>query len=344
LKGASAVDVNARKVVIETVVRKAIDEIKKYPEISSRRLVDLALDYSQGRFQKNFFEMAQTMLEDDISPYYDLVQDIADSVSKEKLVRFGMNLGYNSCTMGANTIRLIEAAENFNIPWSVFWAMESSRLRQNFQRCSNVVSQGEALGIYTWQLFCMGDIAPFIQLAQEHPDCAFVLYFKTESLSMAALDMADGADNIMLVPEYDENTAGLCSIMRERELLYSVCFRYDETDFEAISSGELCFALEALCPAFMGFLPKACCSKDTQDEMYAYILDARKNQLFKGLLWEVKQDAAFVDSVISSDACSVFIDNDGFLVGGKTSQSVFSTPLKELFRVNLSKAGTLGSL
>ena len=337
-------DVNARKVVIETIVKKTLDEMRRSPELSIRRLVDMALDHSIGRFQKNFFEAAQAMLEDDLSPYYDLIQEVADNVSRDKLVRFGMNLGYNSCTMGANTIRIIEAAENFNVPWSVFWSMEENRLRQNFQRCSGIVTQGEALGIYTWQLFCRGDIAPFIQLAQEHPDCAFVLYFKTEALSMAALDMADGVDNIMLVPEYGENTAGLCSLMRERKLLYSVYCSYDDNELEDICSGERCFMLEALCPVFMGFLPRAGCSKAARDELYAYILDARKNQLFKGLLWEVKQDAAFVDSVISSDACSVFIDNDGFLIGGKTEQSVFSTPLKELFRVNLSKADTLGSL
>ena len=127
-------DVNARKVVIETIVKKTLDEMRRSPELSIRRLVDMALDHSIGRFQKNFFEAAQAMLEDDLSPYYDLIQEVADNVSRDKLVRFGMNLGYNSCTMGANTIRIIEAAEKFNVPWSVFCFSSAVRIYNQSRR------------------------------------------------------------------------------------------------------------------------------------------------------------------------------------------------------------------
>jgi len=340
LKGASAVDVNARKVVIETIVKRALDELQKAPERSCRRLVDMALNFSDGRFQRDFFAAAQTMLEDEYSPYYDLVQDIADNVNREKLLRFGVNIGYNSCTMGAKTIREIEDTEGFNVPWCLFWQLDALRLRQNFQRCSGIIDQAEKLGIYTWQFFCSGDVSEYLRLAKEHPHCAFVLYIEPETVTMPLIYSASAVDNLMFVIRYTEETEEVCSLMRGNKLLYSVYHEYSADNAEEILNGELCARLEALHPAFVGLLPEKDCPVNIRNEIYDYILDARKKQLFQTILWEIKRDAAFIDSVISSDACSVLIDNEGMFYEGKTDQSVFLAPLKEMFRVNLAKPAT----
>ena len=45
----------ASRILIETIVRKALKDIKKSPERSSRNLVDLALQFSEGKFQQDFF-------------------------------------------------------------------------------------------------------------------------------------------------------------------------------------------------------------------------------------------------------------------------------------------------
>ena len=50
------------RVLIETVVRKMLREAKDSPERSIRNLVDMALYFSDGRIQRNFFTVAQEML------------------------------------------------------------------------------------------------------------------------------------------------------------------------------------------------------------------------------------------------------------------------------------------
>ena len=65
------------RVLIETVVKKALRDIKDSPERSIRNLVDMALQFSNGRFQKEFFETTQTMLQNEDSAYYLLVRDAA---------------------------------------------------------------------------------------------------------------------------------------------------------------------------------------------------------------------------------------------------------------------------
>lgn len=89
------------RILIETTVRQTLKGLQEDPKRSIRNLVDMALQFSEGRFQNRFFGTAQTMLKNEGSAYYALVQDAASHIETEHLVTFGMNLGYNSCTWGA---------------------------------------------------------------------------------------------------------------------------------------------------------------------------------------------------------------------------------------------------
>ena len=104
------------RILIETTVRQTLKGLQDDPKRSIRNVVDMALHFSDGRFQSRFFRTAQTMLEHEDSAYYALVEDAANHIDPEHLVTFGMNLGYNSCTWGAQRIRTNEAQLGFNIP------------------------------------------------------------------------------------------------------------------------------------------------------------------------------------------------------------------------------------
>ena len=104
------------RILIETTVRQTLKGLQENPKRSTRNLIDMALQFSEGRFQSHFFETAQTLLKNEDSAYYALVQDTASHIETEHMVKFGMNLGYNSCTWGAQQIRLNEIRLGFNIP------------------------------------------------------------------------------------------------------------------------------------------------------------------------------------------------------------------------------------
>ena len=86
---------NTTRILIETIVRKTLRDIQNAPERSVRNLVDMALNFSNGRFQKRFFEGAQQMLTNEHSAYYPLVRNVVSNVEHERLLRFGLNIGYN---------------------------------------------------------------------------------------------------------------------------------------------------------------------------------------------------------------------------------------------------------
>ncbi len=122
---------NLNRTLIETTIRNSIKQIKNDPERSMRNLIDMALSFSNGRFQKHFLEVAQTMLQKETSCYYKIIPDLVANGDTERIVTFGMNIGYNGCTLGAQTIRELEATEHFNIPWSI-----SLELAEDFPECA----------------------------------------------------------------------------------------------------------------------------------------------------------------------------------------------------------------
>lgn len=100
----------------ESIVRRSFFEIKKDPKRAIRKLVDIGQETAGGRLQQKFMAMAQQLLKKDDSPYYLLIQNTIKQVDEERLLTFGMNLGWNSFTQGAKQIRSNEEKLGFNIP------------------------------------------------------------------------------------------------------------------------------------------------------------------------------------------------------------------------------------
>ena len=108
-----------KRVLVEATVRRTLKNIQESPHRATRNLVDLGLQFSSGRFQTRFLTQAQKLLQNPKSAYYDLVKNIVTTVDHDIITTFGVNLGYNSCTKGAQRIREIEAEKGFNIPWAL---------------------------------------------------------------------------------------------------------------------------------------------------------------------------------------------------------------------------------
>ncbi|MCD7854617.1 MAG: hypothetical protein LUG66_03265 [Clostridiales bacterium] len=129
------------RVLAETVIRKTIKDINN-SERSIRNWVNMALDFSEGRFQRTFFKTADDMLKNTKSPYYDLIKDSIANTDEERFLQFGMNLGYNSCTMGVKKILENEVLYGFNIPWSISIRLEAEKLSEDPESYNSVLTQG----------------------------------------------------------------------------------------------------------------------------------------------------------------------------------------------------------
>lgn len=325
------------RVLIETIVRKALREIQDSPERTIRNLVDMAQHFSKGRFQRHFFEASQKMLENESSPYYALIKDTAYHVDPERLLTFGINVGYNACTLGARQIRETEEKEGYNIPWALSLHLNAKILNDHIERYHHIISQGEELGIHMWFLLCHSQPDDALELVSQHPESAFVLFFRNEYGSPQLLEDAAEIKQLMLAVQYDENHPNFCTQMRDMGLLYAVYDEYTDETTSDILSGERILAMQQLHPQIAVLVETAGCSDQTRRKVYDYITEVRSQQVFQTIPWEFTLDNRFVDSVISTGACTAGfalsgqLYTPGIIMRGR-EYSLLENPLNEILK------------
>lgn len=301
------------RILIETTVRQTLKGLRENSRRSIRNLVDMALHFSQGRFQNRFFETARTMLEHEDSAYYALVEDAASHIDTEHLVKFGMNLGYNSCTWGVQHIRTKEAQLGFNIPWTVFFHMKRPQCTDHLSQYNSAMDDGEQLGVYCWMLLSPGNLSELLPIIEYHPDSAFLLFCRSEDVTAAVLDEIVPLKHLMLVVRWDDGAGDACAMLRSAQLPYSVYYPYSQNDLQPILNGDLFCDTQQLHPLFTVLAAKPDCPTDIRYLAYQAAVEARKEQAYQTVPWELYHDTRNLDKIISDDACCVFFDGHGQL-------------------------------
>lgn len=302
------------RILIETTVRQTLKGLKKDPKRSIRNLVDMALHFSDGRFQSRFFQTARTMLEHEESAYYTLIEDAVNHIETEHLVKFGMNLGYNSCTWGAQHIRMNEKRLGFNIPWTVLFQMNDSQYSAHLPQYDRAIQEGEQLGIYSWILLSHSDPLELFPLIERHPDSAFFLFCRPEDITPAILDKVVPLKHLMPVVRWDDGANNACIMLRNAQLPYSVYYPYSQEDLQFILNGDLFCETQQLHPLFTALAAKPDCPENIQQLAHQAAIQVRKEQTYQTVPWELSYDTQNLDEVISDDACCVLFDGHGHLV------------------------------
>ena len=323
---------NTSRIIIETMIRKAINEIQDSPQRVPRNLVDLALQFSTGDFQKQFFRMAQTMLKNENSAYYEMFQSLVSQTAPEKLVTFGINLGYNSCIHGTEKIREMQQQKAFYIPWSVILHIKSSLDPVSQKRYDTIVSQGEDLGIFTWQFFSEGTPENLLPVIAAHPNSAFILFCEQDDITEAFLDNITSQNNLMLMVHFGDRMEELCAELQKRKLLYSVYCQYSEFDIEEILHGDWLDCTEVLASVFTVFAAEPDCLSDAKNMVYEYVKKARYQQKYQTIPLELSCDHRKVSQIISGKPFCVAFASDGTLYHRNGKENIFTQSLSEVLQ------------
>ena len=307
---------SVNRIMVTTIVKKAIHGLKTDPDRTVRNLVDMALQFADSRFQQQFYSDAQSLLTNEKSAYYDLVKDTITQVNEETLLTFGMNVGYNGLYEGSKKIRNME---EHSIPWTISLSITEGKL---YDQHHKTIDQGEKMGIHTWHLFSNHGIYECLTLAQHHSDSAFVIFCNSNEIGWNVLDYADDIRNISIMVSFDKDADVVCDMLRVSGILYGLYYTYSQKDLECIESGELMHEMEQLHPAFSVLKPQFPCQNTLRDRVYQWIVKARMEQEFKTIPWEMYGDMLLVDSVISEQPHWIGFDEYGQL---NTDQGVDRT-------------------
>jgi len=302
---------------VETIVKKTLADMKKDPERSLRNLVDAALTVSSGRFQKDFLQVITTMLQKEDSAYYALLRDVISHVDTQRLFTFGMNLGYNSCTIGAAKIRTNERLLSCRIPWAIQLELGSDTESHRAEYRA-VLEEGGRLGVYAWLLFPQDSLEEALSLARECPDSAFFLFCSPNQVTDVFLDSVSELWNLMPVVRCEKDVELVCGKMRTREMLYSVYYPYDGKKETPLVDGNLFLEIQQLSPVFTILLSDADSPDMLQNAVYQAVVQARTSQRYHTILIDLDRDMEYIDHIISDDICTVRFDEYGSLLkGGK---------------------------
>lgn len=328
------------RIIIKTFVKTALKDADDSPERCTRNLIDMALHFSKGRFQQEFFEMARAMLNNENSPYYPLIEDTLRHMDKEKLIEFGMNLGYNGCTQGAHIVRKIKRTENINVPWLLFLNIAASdeELLTNYQP---IFDQGKELGIYVYFLYTDDDPIKLLPLIKKNPDCAIILMCRSASVTEDFAEAAETVNNMLIGVKYDDNTDSACLVLRDHRLLYSIYRMYKNEESEEILSGSYArFAEEMHCP-FVAVLADPDCSTSIKENIYKAVVGARVAQKYRTIPLDLIYDTERVGNIISPPSSVIGFKPDGAIYnldndGKPMTHNIFKESLRDILKESFS--------
>ena len=328
------------RIIIKTFVKTALKDADDSPERCTRNLIDMALHFSKGRFQQEFFEMARAMLNNENSPYYPLIEDTLRHMDKEKLIEFGMNLGYNGCTMGAHIVRKIKRTENINVPWLLFLNIAASdeELLTNYQP---IFDQGKELGIYVYFLYTDDDPVKLLPLIKNNPDCAIILMCRSASVTEDFAEAAETVNNMLIGVKYDDNTDSACLVLRDHRLLYSIYRMYKNEESEEILSGSYArFAEEMHCP-FVAVLADPDCSTSIKENIYKAVVGARVAQKYRTIPLDLIYDTERIGNIISPPSSVIGFKPDGAIYnldndGKPMTHNIFKESLRDILKESFS--------
>ena len=328
--------------LMETLVKSKLEDLKESPERTTRNLVDMALHFSKGRFQKRFFEIAQSMLQNENSPYYQMVYHTAANVDNDSILNFGMNLGYNSCTYGANIIRKTEEQFGFNVPWCITIELSPKRLLDSSEHYHQLLQEGKSLGIYTWHIFSNGCLDEFLPIIEMNPDCAFFIFCTSSELTDDILEKYSSIHNLMFVVHYTESNTDIYRPTKKRKFLYSSYVFYKDSDITDILNNELLCAINATDSSLAIFIPDSSCSDKTKECIGNYAAHMINNPIYKTIPFDFRYHLNKIDSIISDDSCSVWFNEEGTLCSDRVilpsmSLNHFSQSLSSILNIAFSK-------
>lgn len=330
---------NITRILIESTVKKALKDAEDSPERSVRNLVEVGLEMVKGRFQQYFIGIIYKMLQQEKGAYYSLIKDLLSNVNHEIILNFGMNVGYNSCTIGA---RKIDESKQFNTPWTLSLYINTKRYQSLNSEYQEIIKQGKALGIFTYFLYIKNNPVDVLGLIKKNTDCAFLLVCNSTSVDEIFVDNVKVLTNVMICLQDNGMLIEACQLLRKNMLLYAIYMRYGLAESDDVQINAKIREVLWKKPSFILLRSDTECSNEIQEKNYNRIIEIRKNQIYPAIVTDVVYDSMQIDRVISEDGVTVeFLENGMLKTPYRTYEqleyNIFKNSLMDILKLALPK-------
>lgn len=305
------------KILLEIAIDRGLVEIESKSKRGIRNLIDLGDHFARGKFQKDFYNIAQKTLANEDSPYYELIFRTIQNVDRNILKTFGINIGFNSWTYGAKKIRQYEKEKGCNVPWTiVFDFTKSVEDKLNSSKLSNIIKEGKDIGIYSY-IFFLGDnkgkFKELIELFKTNQNCAFILFINPSILEEeSALELKNMGNSIISlnIRSANSDVNSKIDFLKKNRILFGVHMVYYNYDTKIILKDDWINDVINLNCTFAFLIPSSECNNKNIGLISKYIKDTKTNQKYPIFLIDFFEDIAHVNKIVSTKSCLIKILND----------------------------------
>lgn len=304
---------------IETAVDKGIRDIKENSNRGIRNLLDLGNHFATGRFQKDFFNIASQMLNNENSIYYDIVNNLVQNVDPQIIKHFGINLGYNSWTYGAEKIRRYEKKNGYNIPWTiVFDFLYETENNLSTTDVSKILDNLESMGVYSAMFFMSkskGYFKSILNMLNSHKSSSYFIFIEPELITEEIAELITEDSNIVValaINTIGDNTSTYAArLLESNNCLYGSYTMYNDDNLEYVLSKDYLGQIEDLHCTF-AFFVKQLLNDPKNTERFSQFMETAKNaNNYQFFPIDFYEDLAYVDKNISVEDCFMAIKSDG---------------------------------
>lgn len=306
--------------IITAAVKNGIRYIEDNPKRGVRNLLDLGEYFAAGRFQKVFFELAHEILNNEGSCYYDIIENMVKNTDHKNLTAYGINLGYNSFTYGANIIREHEKEHGYNVPWAIIFNFEEKQDNSlTGDEISNIIDSGKNIGIYSYMiLFGKNNISDALyDIFKKNDSCAFTLFIDPYIINEETAQRIAEISNVCIfasVDDYDsadDSMAEKLDLLGKYKCLYGGYYCYDDSNVKNITDGTASRILLSLNLNIAFFVKKPTCSDKVAESTCDYIYKTRTKINSPVFSVDLYGDFTRVDKIISTESCFLSIGSGG---------------------------------
>ena len=308
---------SAKRVLLEALLDQSLRRFADAPNRELRKLVDLGGTLVTGQSQKKFFDLARSMLEQDDSPYYTLVTQLVQHTDRKALKQFGIALGYDSWTRGAAQIRRQEREAGYNFPWTLIFEEGCTGAPLSPERLSRLLAEARGLGVHSFFFRLVGDCVPLdtvLELAEECPDCAFLLLLDPEALPERSGPVLAAHPNCLSLLKAGAGCAleDLAGLLYDRRALFGLWESYGPgccPDAGRIDA--LCELAAQLGAPLALFSAEDGCTDEECRSTGKLVCKSRLEPAAPALAADLYTDVLLIDQIISQGSCTAQVWPDG---------------------------------
>lgn len=242
--------------------------------------------------------------------------------------------------MGAKVIRAYEKENGVNVPWTLLIHLDTPTDKP--LNLSELVRQGQALGIYTYFVFvgnAAANLDDILHVAAQYASSAFLLLAGDEATNQRMAENDALSPNTVFVPRGGgEGYNSISEMLAQKKRMFGLNCEYNATNAEFLLSDAFLETVTAQGYPFLFLIAAPDCDGATRALVYQRMLAIRSVARYPLFPIDLLTDVQQVDHIISDERCMLELNADGSLrYPAEGSASIADLPLEVVIRQTMPR-------